>query len=88
MMYEAMATRQLRTQPNVSDRVDNMPSAKYAESPTIPKWKRPEHTTEKLDWADIKVIDLSTFEEPGGKQKLAEELRDAVSWGVAVLFVD
>jgi hypothetical protein len=42
------------------------------------KWKRPEHTTEKLDWADIKIIDLSTFDEPNGKQKLAEELRDAV----------
>jgi hypothetical protein len=36
-------------------------------------------------WKDIrnsrlKVIDLSTFYEPGGKQKLAEDLRDAVSY--------
>ena len=55
-----------------------MPSATYPESPAIPKWKRPTKTTESLDWADIKVIDLSTFDEPGGKQKLAEDLRDAV----------
>ena len=55
-----------------------MPSVTYVEPPPIAKWKRPEHTTEKLDWADIKVIDLSTFDKPNGKQKLAEELGDAV----------
>ncbi|KAJ4989925.1 flavonol synthase [Stagonosporopsis vannaccii] len=55
-----------------------MPSAATPEPPTIPKWKRPEHTTKQLDWADIKVIDLSRFDSPGGKHKLAEELRDAV----------
>lgn len=55
-----------------------MPSATYAEPPEIPKWKRPEKTSADLDWADIKVIDLSTFNQPGGKQKLAEDLRDAV----------
>ena len=55
-----------------------MPSATYAEPPAIPKWKRPGKTSEDLDWADIKVIDLSTFDQPGGKQKLAEDLRDAV----------
>lgn len=57
-----------------------MPSAVSPEPPSIPKWKRPAKTTEELDWADIKVIDLSTFDEPGGKVKLAEELRDAVSF--------
>lgn len=55
-----------------------MPSATYSEPPAIPKWKRPGKTSEDLDWADIKVIDLSSFDEPGGKQKLAEDLRDAV----------
>ena len=55
-----------------------MPSATHQEPPVIPQWKRPEKTREKLDWADIKVIDLSTFDEPGGKEKLVEELRDAV----------
>lgn len=51
-----------------------MPSA----TPHIPKWERPGRTTEELDWADIKTIDLTTFNEPGGKEKLAEQLRDAV----------
>ncbi|KAF1357715.1 2OG-Fe(II) oxygenase superfamily protein [Lizonia empirigonia] len=55
-----------------------MPSATYSEPPAIPKWKRPGKTSEDLDWADIKVIDLSTFDKPGGRQKLAEDLRDAV----------
>ena len=55
-----------------------MPAVVLSEPPAIPKWKRPGKTQEDLDWADIKVIDLSTFDEPGGKRKLAEELRDAV----------
>jgi hypothetical protein len=55
-----------------------MPSAPYVEPPAIPRWERPTKTTHDLDWADIKVIDLSTFDEPGGKAKLAEDLRDAV----------
>lgn len=61
------------------NRIYTMPSVTYPDPPFIPKWKRPGKTQEQLDWADIKVIDLSTFDEPGGKQKLAEELRDAVS---------
>ncbi|KAF2715734.1 2OG-Fe(II) oxygenase superfamily protein [Pleomassaria siparia CBS 279.74] len=55
-----------------------MPSAVTPEPLPLPKWKRPGKTNEDLDWADIKVIDLSTFDDPGGKHKLAEELRDAV----------
>src|SRR5690242_6931795 len=55
-----------------------MLSAVTPEPPSIPKWKRPGHTAKQLDWADIKVIDLSTFDAPGGKKKLAEELRYAV----------
>jgi hypothetical protein len=45
---------------------------------SLPKWERPSKTNETLDWADIKVIDLSRFDEPGEKQRLAEDLRDAV----------
>jgi isopenicillin N synthase-like dioxygenase len=55
-----------------------MPSAISPEPPVLPRWKRPAKTTEDLPWADISIIDLSTFDEPGGKQKLAEELRHAV----------
>lgn len=53
-----------------------MPSA----TPTdpLPKWQRPAPTKHDLPWADIAIIDLSTYDEPGGKEKLAEELRDAV----------
>lgn len=47
-------------------------------SPNIPRWERPGHTTKQLDWADIKIIDLSAFDSPGGKETLAEELRNAV----------
>jgi hypothetical protein len=56
-----------------------MPSAPYPEPLAVPKWERPTKTILGLDWADIKVIDLSTFDEPGEKAKLAEDLRDAVN---------
>ena len=52
---------------------------------TIPKqilvkpWSRPQYTTEDLDWAPLTTIDLSHFDEPGGKQELAKQLYDAVT---------
>ena len=52
-----------------------MPSAA---TNSLPKWQRPQKTTQDLPWADIKVLDLSKFDKPGGKQELAEELRQAV----------
>lgn len=59
-----------------------MPSVLLPEYGTTPpsseKWHRPEKTTHDLPWANIKTIDLSIFDQPGGKQQLAEELRDAV----------
>lgn len=51
-----------------------MPSA----VPDLPKWQRPQKTKQLLPWADIKVLDLGKFDKPGGKQELAEELRQAV----------
>jgi len=57
-----------------------MPSATTETLPPLRRWERPSKTAHQLDWADIKVIDISTFDEPGGKEKLAEELRDAVSF--------
>lgn len=50
-------------------------------TPSLSQWKRPEKTTDNLPWADIKVIDLSKFDLPGGKEQLAEDLREAVSLG-------
>jgi len=56
-----------------------MPSAISPEPPTLPTWKRPAPTKVELPWADISVIDISSFNEPGGKEKLAEQLCHAVS---------
>ncbi|KAF4856194.1 UPF0676 protein [Colletotrichum siamense] len=55
-----------------------MPSAVSPETTPLPKWQRPAKTTHDLPWADIKVIDIGKFDEPGGKKQLAEELRQAV----------
>ncbi|KAJ9604856.1 hypothetical protein H2200_010971 [Cladophialophora chaetospira] len=55
-----------------------MPSATTENPPPLRRWERPSQTTHDLPWADIKVIDLSTFDNPGGKEILAEQLRDAV----------
>lgn len=55
-----------------------MPSATTSSPPTLPTWKRPPKTTTNLDWAEISIIDLSIFDSPGGKEKLAEKLRYAV----------
>nr|XP_019043749.1 hypothetical protein I302_08330 [Kwoniella bestiolae CBS 10118]OCF22679.1 hypothetical protein I302_08330 [Kwoniella bestiolae CBS 10118] len=35
-------------------------------------------TTEKLDWAELVNLDLSTFDQPGGKKALAKQLKYAV----------
>ncbi len=63
------------------------PSAiEQPEAPAVPTkqvlvkpWARPRETSEDLDWADLPKIDLSRFDEPGGKQELAEQLLDAVT---------
>ncbi|KAL4965448.1 uncharacterized protein BDV14DRAFT_189552 [Aspergillus stella-maris] len=35
-------------------------------------------TSEDLDWADLRTLDLSKFDQPGGKQELAAELTQAI----------
>ncbi|GAD98060.1 hypothetical protein AN2655.2 [Paecilomyces variotii No. 5] len=45
----------------------------------VKPWSRPPPTTEKLDWAPLVEINLSRFDEPGGKQELARQLYDAVT---------
>jgi hypothetical protein len=45
----------------------------------IKPWSRPALTEEKLDWAPLVEIDLSRFDEPGGKEALAKQLYDAVT---------
>lgn len=34
-----------------------------------------------VDWADLVTLDLSKFDQPGGKQQLANQLKDAVHKG-------
>ncbi|KFY14708.1 hypothetical protein V492_02466 [Pseudogymnoascus sp. VKM F-4246] len=45
----------------------------------VKPWTRPTPTSENLDWAPLVKIDLSRFDEPGGKQELAKQLYDAVT---------
>ena len=33
---------------------------------------------ETVDWADLATLDLSTFDQPGGKEKLAKQLYEAI----------
>ncbi|OQD66251.1 hypothetical protein PENDEC_c065G04816 [Penicillium decumbens] len=55
-----------------------MSPALTIKGPDLPRWEQPAKTSAKLPWANIKTIDLSNFDEPGGKQKLAADLRDAI----------
>ncbi|EXJ93280.1 hypothetical protein A1O1_01672 [Capronia coronata CBS 617.96] len=45
----------------------------------VKPWSRPAPTSEDLEWAPLAKIDLSRFDEPGGKQELAKQLYDAVT---------
>ena len=54
------------------------PSPSTSEKLSVESWSRPKETTEVLDYAPLATIDLSRFDEPGGKQKLAKDLYDAV----------
>ncbi|KAK7417240.1 hypothetical protein QQX98_004674 [Neonectria punicea] len=44
----------------------------------LPAYKQVEETQYKLDWADLVTLDLSKFDEPGGKATLAKQLFDAI----------
>jgi len=45
----------------------------------VKPWSRPAPTKEELDWAPLVKIDLSRFDEPGGKKELAKQLYHAVT---------
>lgn len=59
------------------------PSAVQEPGPiqTVPvkPWARPAATKENLDWAPLPEIDLSKFDQPGGKESLARDLYDALT---------
>ena len=44
-----------------------------------PSYQSIPETTANLDWADLITIDLSLFDQPGGKQQLAAQLKHAIS---------
>ncbi|EXJ53942.1 hypothetical protein A1O7_09279 [Cladophialophora yegresii CBS 114405] len=46
---------------------------------SLPRWTPVPETKEELDWADLVTLDLSKFDQPGGKQELAAQLFDAVN---------
>ncbi|KAG6856576.1 hypothetical protein H0H87_002964 [Tephrocybe sp. NHM501043] len=47
--------------------------------PEIPRHVPPSPTTEKLDFADLAIIDLAKFGTPEGKSKLVQDVRNAMS---------
>lgn len=40
---------------------------------------KPDFCGDLVDWADLVTLDLSTFDAPGGKEKLASQLSEAVN---------
>ncbi|KAI1204515.1 Clavaminate synthase-like protein [Annulohypoxylon truncatum] len=58
----------------------------------VKPWSRPAKTSEQLEWAELPKIDLSLFDNPDGKQELAQQLYDAVTrvgfWSVVNTGID
>ena len=52
-------------------------STTTATVPALPKYNVVLETSENLDWADLATLDLSKFDQPGGKEALARELSTA-----------
>lgn len=44
----------------------------------LPDYHQVPESRFNLDWADLVTLDLSRFDQPGGKQALARQLKDAV----------
>lgn len=53
-------------------------SASSTTSRKILHYQQAPETTYDLDWADLATLDLSKFNELGGKEKLAEQLHNAI----------
>ena len=41
-------------------------------------YEQAKETAQELDWADLVTLDLSKFDQPGGKQELAAEFSRAI----------
>lgn len=44
----------------------------------LPAYKQAVESSFDLDWADLVTLDLSKFDRPGGKDELAQQLKNAV----------
>ncbi|GAA6004856.1 hypothetical protein JCM10207_008429 [Rhodosporidiobolus poonsookiae] len=44
----------------------------------LPPYQRPPATEEDLEYVDLALIDVSKFNQPGGKEQLVEDLRNAI----------
>ncbi|KAI0470105.1 Clavaminate synthase-like protein [Xylariaceae sp. FL0804] len=55
------------------------PQAASTKKVLVKPWVRPQKTSEQLEWAELPKIDLSRFDEPGGKKALANDLYDALT---------
>ncbi|KAH6656994.1 2OG-Fe(II) oxygenase superfamily protein [Truncatella angustata] len=55
-----------------------MATAVASHGPSIPTYSQIPETKYELDWAGLATLDLSTFEQPGGKEKLAQQLSEAI----------
>ncbi|KAG6861806.1 hypothetical protein C0995_011686 [Termitomyces sp. Mi166 len=54
--------------------------------PSLEFFTHPNETSVPLDWASLAIIDLSKFETPGGKEQLAQDLRNVLTkWGFWVV---
>lgn len=56
-----------------------LPPPQIINKPIVKPWTRPQETSEDLDWAPLTTIDLSRYDEPGGKEELAKQLYDAIT---------
>ncbi|KND89019.1 hypothetical protein TOPH_06291 [Tolypocladium ophioglossoides CBS 100239] len=45
---------------------------------TLPAYKQADETRHELEWADLITLDLSKFDQPGGKEALAKQLFEAL----------
>ncbi|KAI1811472.1 Clavaminate synthase-like protein [Poronia punctata] len=53
-------------------------SAPQAADTALPTYKQVPETKYELEWADLVTLDLSQFDQPGGKEKLAAQLFEAI----------
>ncbi|KAI2747062.1 hypothetical protein DTO012A8_9901 [Penicillium roqueforti] len=54
------------------------PPAPVPTGSDIPTYSQVPETTFDLDWADLATLDLSLFDQPGGKEQLAKQLFEAI----------